>query len=249
MLPQLTLQLFGSFGVGLFAGFIGAIAGGGGLISVPFLLFIGIPPQIALATSKFGGLGMCFGAAFKFIKEKQVVWKYAVILSIGGIIASIIGSRFLLNSGNYPLDKIVGVLLLVLVPTIFLKKGFGLKKIKVTPTKKVIGTIIYFLLSILASFFGGMGVLMISSVVYFFGLSIIEANATDIIAYMVLSVTAVIIYMMNSIVNYPVGIALFCGMLLGGYAGAHTAIKKGNQFVKIIFAIVIIASAIKILIG
>jgi uncharacterized membrane protein YfcA len=135
-----------------------------------------------------------------------------------------------------------------LIPTIFVKKEFGLKKFTVAPWMKVAGVIVYFLLSIMASMFGGLGVLMITSVVYFFGLSMIEANATDIISYAVLSVVAVVIFLMNGIVNLPLGLALFAGLFIGGYAGAHTAIKKGNQWVKIIFAIVIIASAIKILI-
>ncbi len=235
-------QLFGSLLIGLAAGFIGAIAGGGGMITVPFLLFLGLPPQVALATSKFGGLGMCSGAIIKFVKEKAINWKVAIILSIGGIVASLIGSKILLSTSPQLLEKIIAILLLLLLPTIFVKKGFGIKKMKVHSWMKVLGVIIYFLLSIMASMFGGLGVLMITTVVYFFGLSMIEANATDIISYAVLSVVAVIIYIIHGIVNFPLGLALFVGLFIGGYAGAHTAIKKGNQWVKLVFAIVIIAS-------
>lgn len=241
------LPLIGSFGIGLVASFVGAIAGGGGMISVPFLLFLGVPPQVALATSKFAGLGLSSGAMVKFVKEKKVNWRYAIILSVAGIIASLIGSRFLVSSGHLNFEKVIGVMLLILVPTLFIKKDFGLIKIQVSPIMKVVGTLIYFLLSILASMFGGLGVLMISTVVFFFGLSLIEANATDIVSYAALSIVAVAVYIIHGIVNFPLGIAMFLGSLFGGYAGAHTAITRGNKFVKVIFAIVIVAAAIKIL--
>jgi len=242
------LELSGALGIGLVAGFIGAIAGGGGMITVPFLLFLGLPPQIALATSKFGGLGMCFGAIIKFVKEKKIQWNVAITLSIGGIIASLIGSRILLTSSPEFLEKTIAVLLLLLVPTIFVKKKFGLNRVKVPSWMKVAGVLIYFLLSIMASMFGGLGTVMIATVVYFFGLTMIEGNATEILSYAVLSVVAVIIFIINGIVNFPIGLAMFVGLFFGGYLGAHTAIKKGNQWVKLVFAIVIIASAIKILI-
>jgi len=67
------VQLLIIFIVSILAGFVGAAVGGGGLISIPLLLFLGIPPQVTLATNKFGGLGVSVGALYKFIKEKKIV--------------------------------------------------------------------------------------------------------------------------------------------------------------------------------
>lgn len=64
-----------------------------------------------------------------------------------------------------------------------------------------------------------------------------------------LSISATIIFMFNGLVDYQLGVTLFLGMLLGGYVGAHMAIKKGNKFIKMILAIVVLVSAAKILIG
>ncbi len=241
-------QFFGCLVVGIASGLIGAIAGGGGLLSIPFLIFLGVPPQITLATNKFSGLGMSAGATFKFIKERKVVWKFALVLVVAGVSASFIGARILITTDQMLLQKMIGVLLLLLTPTIFFKPSFGLKKIKVSNSKMVVGTIIYFALSILASFFGGIGMLMIPTVIYFFGLQFIEANATDLIGFSLLSLSASIIFMVHGLVNYYFGFILMAGMLLGGYIGAHIAIQKGDKFVKIVFALVVIASALKILI-
>ncbi len=233
--------------IGITSGFVGAIAGSGGLISISFLIFLGVPPQITLATNKFGGLGMSAGALYKFIREKKIVWPYAIWLGISGILGSFIGSKILLTINVDLLQKLIGILLIILVSTIFTKRNFGIDEKPVSMTRKVLGSLLYFFISIIASFFGGLGAILISIVVFFFGLSIIRANATELVSYSVFSLSSVIIFALNGLVDYRIGIILFIGMLIGGYIGAHTAIKKGNKWVKVIFAIVIIVSAIKIL--
>jgi uncharacterized protein len=235
--------------VGIVSGFVGAVAGGGGLISIPLLIFLGVPPQITLATNKFGGLGMSAGAIVKFFKEKKIVWKYAIILSIVGILASFIGSRILLSTKGTSLNLLIGLLMLLAVPIMLMKKSFGSRMRQTSNRSKWIGYTLYFAISIVASFFGGIGSLLIATVVLFVGLPMIEANATDLVGYTIMSISAVIIYAVNGIIDYKIGIILMIGMMLGGYFGAHIAIKKGNTWVKVVFAVVVVASAVKILLS
>ncbi len=246
---MIYFQLISIFLAGILSGFVGAVAGGGGLFSISLLLLYGIPPQITLATTKFGGIGLSIGGLYKFIKEKKIVWKYAIGLSVAGIFSSVIGSKILLSADPAFLKTLTGILLLLLVPTIFFKKNFGLENRNTSKAYKILGYILYFLISIVASFFGGFGAILISIVVFFFGLPIIEANATELVSFTVFSVASVIIFMVNGIIDYQIGIPLFLGMMIGGYLGAHVAVKKGNKWVKAFFGIVVIISAIKVLVG
>ncbi len=246
---MIYFQLIAIFIAGILSGFIGAVAGGGGLFSISLLLLYGIPLQITLATNKFGGIGLSIGGLYKFIKEKKIVWKYAIGLSVAGIFSSVIGSKILLAADPASLKTLTGILLLLLVPTIFLKKDFGLENKATSNNHKIIGYVLYFLISIIASFFGGFGAILISIVVFFFGLPMIEANATELVSFTVFSVVSVVIFMANGIIDYQIGIPLFVGMLIGGYLGAHIAVKKGNKWVKAFFGIVVVISAIKVLIG
>lgn len=236
------------FSVGVLASFIGAMVGSGGLISIPFLIFMGLPPQIAIATNKFGSIGLSLGAVLKFLKEKKIIWEYVLPFSIISLSAAYIGANILLNINQEILSKIVGIIILLMLPTIFLKKEIGLKRNSVTKTKRGIGYLLYFLIMIFGGFFGGGGgTLILYVLIIFFGFTIIEANATDMIPWFAMSFSALMIFMMNGIVNYLYGIVLFGGMLVGGYVGAHTAIKKGNAWVKAVFVTVIVASAIKLI--
>lgn len=245
----MEIKLVATLIIGIISGFVGAVAGGGGLLSVPFLIFLGIPPQITLATNKFGGIGLSLGALYEFIKKKKIVWRYTIFLSFFGILGSLIGSHILLTIDTSILQKLIGILLILLIPTVFIKKNFGVEEKPTSRKRKIFGCICYFFISIIASFFGGLGVITISMAIYFFGLSMIKANATELFSYSVFSLASVIIFASNGIINYQIGVLLFIGMLIGGYLGAHTAIKKGNEWVKLVFTVIIIFSAIKIILG
>lgn len=243
----MDIVLIGVFVVGLVAGFVGSAVGSGGLISIPMLVLFGIPPQVALATNKFGGLGMGFGALYEYIKEKKVEWKYVASLLSVGVVASLIGAKILVDSDPDYMKTLIVILMLLLVPTIFLERDMGIKHKKVSHGRRVAGHVVYFLLAIIGSFFGSVGSLMIATVVYFFGLPMINATATDLTVFTLFSIISVVIFMISGLVDYSVGLTLFGGMMAGGYLGARTAIFKGNRWVKIFFAVIVIVSTIALL--
>ncbi len=124
--------------VGLITGFVDSVIGAGGLISIPFLIFTGVPPQVAIATDKFGLLGHIFGSIPKFWKEKKIVWKYVPLLSLLGIIGGYIGTKIIISVNEAALTKVVGFAILFLLPVVFFKKDLGLIKKKVSNLKKII---------------------------------------------------------------------------------------------------------------
>lgn len=83
----------------------------------------------------------------------------------------------------------------------------------------------------------------------FFGMSINRSSATNKIPGLLLSVSTLIVFVSHGIVNWVYGIDLFFGMLAGGYLGAHTALKKGDAWVKAVFVVVVVVSAVKLVLG
>jgi len=140
--------------IGLMTGFFDSVVGAGGLISVPSLIFLGLPPQVAIATDRFGILGQTVAALIRFWKAKKIVWKFVPILTIISIIGSIIGANILLNIDQKILESVVGVLILVLLPLIFLKKDLGITKNEMSKNKKIIGLVVYFIIMTFGAFFG-----------------------------------------------------------------------------------------------
>lgn len=247
---MLEIKLIATYFVGAFAAFIGSQVGSGGLISIPFLIFLGLPPQVAIATNKFGAIGLAIGALARFIKSKEIVWEYVIWFSLLALIASQIGAKILLELDEALLQKIIVAIMLLVLPTIFFKKDIGTVDKKITGLKKVAGFVLYFFILVWQAFFGaGAATMIFYIMMIFFGMTINQASATHKIPGFVVSFGSLIVFIAHGIVNWPLGIAMFLGMLTGGYIGAHTALKKGNAWVKMLFAIMVIVSALKLLFG
>ena len=246
-MPELS-TLFLIFITGLATGFFDSVIGAGGLISVPTLVFLGLPPQVAIATDRFGTIGQSFTAFLKFWKAKKIVWKYVFALSIISLAGSLLGANILVNVDPKILQKVVGVLLVILLPLIFLKKNIGLQQIETSKSRKIIGLALYFFIMIFGGLFGqGTGPLIFYTLTYFLGLTMIEVLATGVIPWFVLSLSSLIIFALNGIIDYKIGIVLLIGMAIGGYAGAHFAIQKGDVWIKRLFAAFVIVASIKLL--
>jgi len=236
------------FLVGLAASVIGSMVGGGSLLSIPTLILLGLPPHVAIASDRFAGIGAGITALIKFSKEKRVVFKYVIPLSIISLVAALIGGKILLEIDTAILENIVAVLIILLLPLLFFGKDLGLTRKELTRKKKFTGYTVYFFIQILTGLFGaGTGPLIFATLILFMGLTIIESVATQIIPYLVLTFATLVLFGINGIINYQVGFVLLAGTTCGGYLGAHIAITAGDKWVRRVFAVIVFAMACKLL--
>ena len=241
-------KLVATFFVGLLVSFVGSMAGSAGLVTIPFLIFMGLPPHIAIATHRVGAVGLQIGALIRFIKSTEIAWNYIAGFSILAVLAAPLGSFLLIETDQDVLTHIiVGIMLLVLLLMVF-NKDIGLENREVSKRRKTAGHLVYFFVLIWQAFFGGgTATLYFYVMMYFFGMSINRANATVKIPGLFLGAVTLIIFITNDMVNWSYGLAMFAGMIIGGYIGIHTALKKGNAWVRTLFMIIVLASALKLL--
>lgn len=237
------------FLTGILAAFVGALVGGGGLISVPLLALFGLSPQIAIATNKIGGVGLCFGGISKYWKERKIDWRLAFLLTAISLPASYLGTKLLISIDKELLTKIVGFIVLAILPLVIFQKQ--ILKFKKEQTKKhtLIGHVLYFLISIYSGFFGaGTGIFARLIFLFFYKKKQIEANATDLVPGLFSNILSIAVLAGAGYFNIQAAAVLFFGMIIGGYHGAHTAIKKGDEWVRIAFIILVVSMAIKLLV-
>lgn len=226
---------------------LGSLVGGASLLLIPSLIFIGLPPQVAIATDKFGSIGNALSAFYKFTMAGKIQWKYVPVLAFFSLVGSLIGANILLSINPKILQNAIGIILLILLPIIFLKKDIGVKSRSPTSFKIAIGLILYLIVQIFSGFFGGVGPIIFYILIITFGFTIIEANATQTIPILVLFISSLTIFALNGIIDYKVGAVLLVGMTIGGYIGAHIALKKGDKWVKDLFALLVVILSIKLL--
>jgi len=225
----------------------GMSGGGGGFITIPYFLFIGMTPAHALATSKLSGIGVSVGSLTAF-KGKGLVHKRLVIpfMLITGVFAII--SAWLIPRLDAALfQRMIAVVLIVLAPTLFIKKA----ALQPGPRSRpwiVLGFVAYAAFSFLQTLVGtGMGSILVLVLMFLFGLGALEANATKRVAQSVQSVILFVLLALQGLVMWWHGLAGLLGAVIGSHIGTHIALKKGATFVKIMLALVMVTSGIALL--
>lgn len=238
------------FAVGVVASFIGTNVGGGGLISVPALILLGLPPQVAIATNKVGSLGITGAGLVRFHKGGKVNYKIGAPIAILATIGAYIGANTLLTVPNIILERMVGVIILVILALVLSNKSLGIKKIKRRQKtwQNLLGYLAFLFIGFEGAFFGGgFAVLSTYVLISIFGLTFLESAGTTKPLGIGIAVVAIVIFSLNGVINWIYGISLFLGMAIGSYIGAGYGIKKGDLWVRRLFAVIVVVSAVKLL--
>jgi len=236
------------FFAGFSAGFVDAIAGGGGLISVPALLWAGLPPQVALGTNKMQAVWGTLMAVRKYAKAGLVTWAAVRLAVLVTFVFACLGSWTLTQVSNEVLKKIVPWMLLSIALYVLVSPGLGK-----TPAKARLGLAAFACLagSVLGfydGFFGpGVGTFWTLACLSLLGLELTRATAFTKVVNLTSNMASLIIFVMYGRINYPIAAAMIAGQLIGGRLGASMAIKHGAPFIRVIFITVVFAMVIKLL--
>lgn len=238
-----------TFIMGVVSSILGGLGGGGGgAITVPYLIFIGLPPANAIATAKLGGIGAAAGAATAF-KGKGLLQKHLLIPFMAiALVSSFVAAWLLPRIDPNLFEKIIGVTLLAMVPVMFLKKA-ALQPGERTKGWITVGFMLYIVFSFMQTLVGsGVGSLLVVVLMLLFGLTALQANATKRVAQAVQAVAMFVLMALQGFVVWTHGIAGLLGSTIGAYIGGRIAVKKGSQFVKMIMAVIMAVSGTLLLV-
>lgn len=221
------------------AGFIDSIAGGGGLISLPSYLFIGLPSHAALGTNKFSSSIGTLIATLRYAKNKQVHYKSAFAAAAAALVGSYCGALLAMAFD----EKFLRVLLVIMLPVIaifvLIRRNFGGEnKISELSDKKtiILSAVIGLVLGAYDGFFGpGTGTFLILAFTGIIGLDLATASGNTKIVNLSSNIAALVAFITGGSVAFAVGIpAAVCGML-GNWLGSGLAIKNGAKVIRPVF--------------
>lgn len=235
---------------GFLAAAVDAIAGGGGIISLPAILATGIPPHFALGTNKFASTCGSLTSSFRFARSKKVHFplvKYqipctAVGAALGVYTALRIDEGFL----NW---FIVVMIFAVAIYTTF-KKDFGANgNFKGLNRKNFsIGLLFAFGLGFYDGFFGpGAGSFLIFLFISIFGFDFTLAAGNSKVLNFTSNVVSLVLFAISGKIIYLVAIPMALSMILGAYVGSHIAIKNGAKVIKPIFITIAVLLIVKLI--
>ncbi len=252
------------FAVGLAAGFVDAIAGGGGLVMLPALIFSGLPVSSAIATNKLCGTFGALASSLKFAQSNQIDWRACVAMGIPAILGAFVGSRSIDLLPTAWAEPVVITLMGVITLFVILKPNFGMATATVVPSlspqslrtqkqlspvRLVGGVVAGGVIGFHDGFFGpGTGIFLVFALLSLWSLDFLRGTGTTKVINLLTNLTALITFAASGNIDYSKGIYGALGVGLGSFLGATFATKKGAKLIKPIFITVTVALVGKLLI-
>lgn len=236
------------FFVAMIAGWVDSIAGGGGLLTVPSMLLVGMPPAMALATNKLQSSAGTLTAAIYFIKKGAVNLKEIKWLVLATFIGSMAGSWLVLQIDAGVLLAYLPILLILVGLYFLFSPNIGDEERKRKLSLTAFAIAICPLLGLYDGFIGpGTGSFMALSFVLLCGYSLSKATANAKVLNFTSNVSALLYFMVFGEVFWLMGLVMIVGQLIGAFFGAKMALEKGSALIRPIVVVVCFVMSANIL--
>ena len=233
------------------AGFVDAIGGGGGLISLPAYLLAGLPAHTAIATNKLSSACGTSLSTARFLKNGLVNIKIALPSAAAALIGSAAGAKLSLGAD----ERVLKLLLLAVLPVAaffvlnprFFKDRGGLKA---SADKKTLSVCILsaLLIGCYDGFYGpSTGTFLIIAFTAFAQMSAGSANAQAKVINLTSNVTSLTVFLLNGQILFPLGLAGAACNMAGNYLGSGLAVAKGAKITRPVIIAVLILLLLKII--
>lgn len=236
--------------LGFFAAAVDAIAGGGGLISLPALLIVGVPPHLALGTNKFAASMASLNSSITFARSGKVYFplvKWQIPFTLSG---AFFGAWAVLSISSVFLSKAVLVLILLVGIYTMIHKTLGMEnKFKGLDSNNIVlGCLFALALGFYDGFFGpGTGSFLIFSFITLYGFDFVVASANAKVLNFSSNFASLLLFAWHGKILLSYGIPMAIFMILGSYIGTRLAIQHGAELVKPIFITMSILVAVKLI--
>lgn len=230
------------------AGFVDAIGGGGGLLTVPALLTAGLPPHVVFGTNKAQSVFGSFSSLARYWRAGLVDRPRARVLFPLGLLGSLGGAALVLWVKPDVLKPLVLVLLIGAGAVVAFVRPPAEAAAKPVPRAAVLeGALIAFVIGAYDGFFGpGTGTFLILAFVMVLHFSLREATANAKVVNFASNLAAVSIFAVRGVVLWKVALPMAVGQALGGTTGAHFAIQGGDRVVRRVVLLVVLALVVRL---
>jgi len=236
-------------GVGFAVGFINTVAGGGSLLSLPVLIFLGLPPSVANGTNRVAIVFQTAMATAGFKSKGVSTFPFNLYLGISALLGAIIGAQIAVDIKGETFNKILAIIMIVVVLIIIFKPKINLKELEERITGKYlwIGIIAFFFFGIYGGFINaGLGFIIILFLHYINHMNLVRVNATKVAVVFIYTLAALAVFILNDKVIWKVGLILALGNGVGAWLASRISVNKGDGFIKTFLVVMVVLMAIKL---
>lgn len=227
------------FIIGLVSGIINTIAGGGSLITLPILIFMGLPPNIANGTNRIQLIMQNISAVSGFKSKGISDFKFSSLLSLTAILGSIVGAQIAIDISEELFKKILSIIMILVIATIIFKKNKPSELLNNYASKnKFISIFLFFFVGIYGGFIhAGVGIIILTILSSINNMKLSNANSIKVFVALAFSIISLLVFIYEDKVNWIYGINIGIGSALGGWIASRWSYNKSDKIIKIILTI------------
>jgi uncharacterized protein len=235
---------------GLAAGFINVLAGNGSLISLPVLIFIGLPPGVANATNRVSIVFQNLVGGSAFYRQGKLDTRGARTLGIPMVLGSAVGALIAVDVNDQVFRQVLAVAMIVMLILMLVKpeRWIAGKPGTVSSRLTLVRFITFFAIGVYGGFLqAGVGIFLLVALVLEVGYDVVRANAVKVVVTLASAMISLAIFSANLKVNWRAGFVLAAGSMVGAWLATRFASGKGAAWVRIFVIVVVAVSAAQLL--
>lgn len=235
---------------GVIAGFVNTVGGGGSLLTMPMLIFLGMPSAMANGTNRVALMVQNIVAVANFRNKGYFNLRLSLIFGIPALIGSIIGAKFAVSLPDQLFNFILALIMLIVLAIIVFEphKKYISIGLPLTTRKTHLGVIVFFLIGIYGGFIqAGAGFIIIASLVVLTGSSLVTINSLKVLIATIYMTSSFLVFIISGNVNLLFGVILSIGMGIGAWLGSSFAVAKGDKWIRIILIVSVISMSGRLL--
>ena len=243
-------------GVALAAGFIDAVAGGGGMLVMPALMSIGMPPHLVIGTNKLIGTFGTFSASVTFIRQRRfqpaLWWAMSFATGVGALVGAVL--IYLLSAGVLktllPLAILLAAAYLAWPRRAVAGAETQSDAVAARNTRRGVQWLSGGLIGFYDGFIGpGTGAFWMAAALKWFRLDLVAAAGVARFMNFISNLTALLTFAVLGTIDYAVGLSMGALLMLGAFLGARSAIRHGAPLIRPMFLLVVALMAGRLLVG
>jgi len=236
--------------VGIVGGFVNVMAGGGSLITVPVMVFMGLPGPVANGTNRIAILAQNLTAIVTFARRGFSDYRLSLTLAACAIPGALAGALVGTQLEGVWFNRALALIMIAVMLVMYFDKGATEQSQDHQPTRRQLFN--GHLLMVGAGFWGGfiqlgVGFILMPILNRVMGLDLVRTNMHKVFIIAVYTIVALSVFASQIELMWVVGIVLALGNSIGGYLGAHFAVTKGEGLIRLVLNLVLVAFIIKLL--
>ena len=250
-MDQHTLLLAAVPITGFAAGFINTLAGSGSLLTLPILILLGLPANVANGTNRVGVLLQNIVAVAAFRRHGALPLAGSWKLIVPSVVGAVIGAELAVDLDEQLLRQTIGVLMIVLIAVMLLKPERWIAA-HATPREPrlLVEVPLFFAIGVYGGFIQvSVGLFLLAGLVLGAGYNLVGANALKNLIVLVFTAAALVVFVVNDQVEWMLGLLLGAGQAVGAWVATHFAVRRGAEFVRWAVVVIAVGSAVALFAG